>query len=139
MESHNLSVYFDEDEPNEKLNHSIFLVSINSNKVMTKTSTEGKRFRTEVSQVLNNISDYIAQTQGYNDPEMMIRVKAFTEQGTKQHRLHIHAIIDISHNSHIRIDTDKISRKLGGMYVNSRYIKGSGDIERVMKYIRKQQ
>jgi hypothetical protein len=98
-----------------------------------------KQFKQEVLEFLRGITDYIAVNPGaIPDSEMKIQIKPAFEIGEKQKRVHAHISILIEHNSNIKLDVQKITADTG-WYVNSRYVRGSRDLDRILEYLRKQQ
>ena len=119
----------------EKMHTSMFLLTLNSN-----TEGENKKFKKDIENVLNNFTDYIStRVNNHADNEMDIDLSPIFEVGTKVHRLHAHIKVVIKHNSNILIDTRKLQSEYPNYYINSTYIKGSGDFNRVLKYIQKNQ
>jgi hypothetical protein len=140
---HRIKVNIDDDKEEDKLKTSLFLLTINSNQVINKTThwkqdPQVKKFNKKIKILLDNIPEYIkVNANALPDNNMNINIKAFSEVGNKQHRLHIHVIIEVKHNSNIQIDTKKITAETG-YYTNVQYMRGSGDINRMLAYIRKQ-
>lgn len=138
---HRIQVVLDDTE--EKIKTSLFLLTINSNQVITDKECNTVRrkmseFKKEIRGILETIPEYI-KVNGHAVPDdsMIINVKSFTEIGKKQNRLHCHAIVEIRHNSNIHIDVKKIT-EITGYYVNCTFMRSSGDINRMLAYIRKQ-
>ena len=130
MSSHRIQLSTSDDD---KLKQSTFLLTINSNQVVSSIKDPFvKTFKQQIHTILNNIPDYIAVNRGFvPDPEMIINIRAEFEIGEKQQRLHTHCVIDIKHNSNIRIDTSKITEQTG-YYCNSTYIRGHSDLQRAL-------
>lgn len=143
MRAHNLVVNYDDFNDNDKLHHSTFFVTINSNRVWDKTSKEGRAYMRLVGDVLNNFGNYITHRQGFDDNQMNINIKAATEIGGKFHRLHTHVVVQVDHNSNVSVNWKAIvqffeDHGISGVLVQSKYIKGSGDLDKMLRYIRKQ-
>jgi hypothetical protein len=126
------------DDHQDKLKQSTFLLTINSNQVVTSMKDPFVRtFKQQIHTILSNIPEYIAVNSGFiPDPEMIINIRPVFEIGEKQKRLHVHVVIDIKHNSNIKIDTGKITEQ-SGYYCNSTYIRGHVDLQRALRYIKK--
>lgn len=138
MSTHTISVKIDDDD-NEKIKTSMFLLTINSNKVVnSKKDPFVASFRKQIKELLQKLPDYIVvNANAVQDDNMVINVKSFVEIGKKQHRLHSHSIIEVKHNSNIRLDREKITAALGGYYVNVTFMRSSNDINRMLDYIKK--
>lgn len=59
------------------------------------------------------------------------------EIGKKQHRLHSHVIVTCHHNSNLKIDINYLKKALDAPYLEVAYVKSSADLERMLKYLRK--
>ena len=129
-----------EDADDEKLATSQYLLTLNSNRVVVSMQDPYvAKFRRQVNQILENLPEYIVPNPGYEpDTEMIVTATPFLEIGGKQHRLHCHAHVVIKHNSNIRLDCGAISAELHGAYCNARHIKGSNELQKVLRYLRKQ-
>lgn len=136
---HNIKIR-DNDDDNEKLNTSMFLLTINTNQAIEKNSKEYNKFKKTISNICNNITDYIMTVHGaHPDDEMNIDLQPSIEIGSKYHRLHSHIYISIEHNSKVQIDRSKLQELLPGYKIDARFIRAAGDITRIKNYIKKQQ
>ena len=138
MQSHKINLKLD-NVSNNKEQNSTFLLTINSNaSVLSQKDPKAIEFKENILNILDNIIDYIITNEGYDiDNSMIINIDSHTEIGTKNHRIHNHSVINIQHNSNIKIDTKAITKDYG-YYVNVKYVKHSNDLTRMLNYLRKQ-
>jgi hypothetical protein len=134
------TVIVKEDNDDEKLHHSAYLLTINTNKsVDSMNNPFVTDFKTQIKNILRNFPDYIVTNPGHQpDDSMIVRVKPFFEIGSKYHRLHCHVDTIIEHNSNIRIDVAKLSDSFG-YKIDVKFVKGSNDRDRILRYLRKNQ
>lgn len=127
------------EEREEKEKESTFLLTINSNQIVPSLNHPlALQFKEDVTNMVSNLPEFISVREGFlADLSMDITVKPAFEIGSHQHRLHSHIVINIKHNSNIQLNVKKISKALGGMYVNATFIRGNRDLKRALDYIHK--
>lgn len=143
MSRRRVRAVIDEDESleDDKTNQSLFLVTINSNKAITNPNDPYiQQFKALIKATLSNIEDYVAICpHSPPDPSMIISLRAKTEIGSKLHRIHCHASVEVRHSTRVRIDVQRLEKDLPGMYVQSLFVRGSAEFAKVQRYIGKQQ
>jgi hypothetical protein len=130
-----------DDKQTQKKNISRFLITINTNQV-PKTQDDKDKFRKRINKLLLQMDKLIMTRFGHQvDPDPDITVSPYYEQGKLMGRYHCHIDCVVKHNSNIGINATKLNTciKPFGWYANLRYIKGNDDINRMLKYIRKEQ
>lgn len=123
---------FDKSKPGQKLVHSSYHITINTNKVLRKNNDERQKFIDVISEVFDeeNIKEnYIKFYDEDNKIYQNLYHEAIFENSPKMHRLHTHVLIDIGHYKTLSgIDYDKIKKdintKLGyTVYFHSKFLK----------------
>ena len=108
----------------QKNKQSIFLLSINTNRTVDKMDQKNREDFKALADALfneNEIFDFVIKRYGREPPEDNLIVDRWTdfnyEVGEENHRLHLHAVIDIKHNSNLLIDLPRlrnfINEKMG--------------------------
>ena len=138
-QQHNIKLNIDDND--DKLHNSTFLLSISSNQAVTSMKDPFVPiFKNQIANVLRNLPDYVKVVgNAIPDPEMEITIKSAFEIGEKYHRLHSHSIVSINHDSRIQLDREKFDAKFENLYhVDFHFVKSSNDMNRMLRYLRKQ-
>lgn len=121
---------------------SRYILTINSQQTLEKLGDQGKKqFAFRCMNLLQQFPNLIVFTPGYpsNLDDLDFDFNYAFESGDAMHRWHLHSVIEIKHNSHIKIDFDLLNEtmKQYGYHVNCRFAKNVQTSENMRKYVRK--
>jgi hypothetical protein len=135
-------------EKNQK--QSNFFLTINSQQAVSKTSLQSSKFVQRFQDVMlmfcEHIEKFITTHAGFpTDDKREIEIVPAIEVGKKQHRIHAHMTIEITHFSRIKLNLPKIrsyfKHNLVGVnphvYLKHYYKSRISDEDRIKSYVLK--
>ena len=140
---------FERIERKEKLTHSTFLLTLNTNQ-RYKTDDphlkgDTQEFDNTLNGIMNNIEDYVKILTPHDEFNKSVESVDFdyaVELSSKTHTLHAHILVKFSHRTRLQLDfikiRDVIKKELGlpSIHLNNRFIR-SGQVENIIDYIDK--
>jgi hypothetical protein len=133
--------------PSQRTKHSGFFITINTNQAPSDSHTISERAETlrgalrevlETEEGVSSIIKYLDPSGSWDKIEK-VDTEFVVERGTRQHRIHAHAVIHIEHTTKIHISREALEQHilsyfrehgivLPNIYVNIKPISGAGNI-----------
>lgn len=129
----------------DKINKSSFIITVNTNQNNEKYFDKLKFGWEYISNNLKEFLIYKPKTDKDKEWSKIIDIKmnVTTEVGKKYGQVHLHAVVDISHRTWLRIDLPRLNeafrRALGlsGININVSVLRPNMDLQNALMYITK--